>query len=698
MKPIKVALVGNPNSGKTSLFNQLTGLNQKVANFPGVTVDKKIGQAKFGQQNFEILDLPGTYSLYPKSLDEQVVADVLLNSKSEDYPDVCLVTVDATNLRRHLLLLTQVIDLGIPTILVLNMIDEARKQDAKIDVEHFKKEFGVEIVTADARKGEGIPELKLLLLEDKQKPSKQFYNLTTDELDAISNADHLFTGNNQYQNLQQLHQFANLSFVDANTKKDLAFYLRTKSWDTNLNQVQETLARYEKINHILLDHYTKVHANNSELFSNKIDQILTHKIGGYAIFLAILFLLFQSIFSLASYPMDWIDEGFSALTELVRNTLPAGPISNLLTEGIISGIGGVVIFIPQIALLFAFVTILEETGYMARVTFIMDKLMRKVGLNGKSVVPLVSAVACAVPAIMAARTIDNWKDRIITIFVTPLVSCSARIPVYTILIALVIPDTYVLGIFQLQGLVMFSLYMLGFGAAFLSAFGMKIILKNRTKSFFIMELPVYRWPRWQNVGITIVEKVKTFVFSAGKVIVAISIVLWVLASYGGKTRVAEKEQELTSQLIKNEINQDEWQYQMNSSKLEYSYAGQFGKLIEPAILPLGFDWKIGIALITSFAAREVFVGTMATIFSIGDEDENTLKNKMATSKKPDGTPYFTLPMGLSLLVFYALAMQCMSTLAATYRETKGWKWPILQTVYMTGLAYVFSWVVFVVFS
>jgi len=698
MKPVKVALVGNPNSGKTSLFNQLTGLNQKVANFPGVTVDKKIGKTQFGNQNFEILDLPGTYSLYPKSLDEQVVADVLLNPNSDNYPDICLVTVDATNLRRHLLLLTQVVDLGIPTILVLNMIDEARNQDAKIDLEHFKEEFGVDIAACDARKGEGIAELKLLLLEDKKQPKTHFYNLNTDELDAINNAEHLVTGSNQYQKLHQLHQYKNLSFFDTQVKNDLEFYLRTKSWDANLLQVQETLERYEKINHILLDHYTKVHANKSELFSNKLDLILTHKIGGYLIFMAILFTLFQSIFSLASYPMDWIDEGFSALTELIRNTLPSGPVSNLLTEGIISGIGGVVIFIPQIALLFAFVTILEETGYMARVTFIMDKLMRKVGLNGKSVVPLVSAVACAVPAIMAARTIDNWKDRIITIFVTPLVSCSARIPVYTILIALVIPDTYVFGIIQLQGLVMFSLYMLGFFAAFLSAFAMKIILKNRTKSFFIMELPVYRWPRWQNVGITIIEKVKTFVFSAGKVIVAISIVLWVLASYGGKTRIVEKEQELTAQLIKKEITQDDWQYQMNSSKLEYSYAGQFGKLIEPAIKPLGFDWKIGIALITSFAAREVFVGTMATIFSIGDADENTLKNKMASSKKPDGSSYFTLPMGLSLLVFYALAMQCMSTLAATYRETKGWKWPILQTVYMTGLAYVFSWMVFIIFK
>ena len=698
MKAKKVALVGNPNSGKTSLFNQLTGLNQKVANFPGVTVDKKLGSAKFGNQQFEILDLPGTYSLYPKSLDEQVVADVLLNPLSNDFPDVCLVTVDATNLRRHLLLLTQIIDLGIPTILVLNMIDEARKQDAIINIDLLKKEFGIEIVTCDARKGEGIAELKLLLLEDIKIPSKQIYRLNTDELDAIENASHLLKGKNQYQNLQQLHQYQNLSFIDSKSKTDLSFYLRTKAWDANLYQVQETLDRYEKINYILLENYTKVHANQSELLSNKLDQILTHKIGGYVIFMAILFTLFQSIFSLASYPMDWIDEGFSALTEIVKNTLPSGPISNLLTDGVIAGIGGVVIFIPQIALLFAFVTILEETGYMARVTFIMDKLMRKVGLNGKSVVPLVSGVACAVPAIMAARTIDNWKDRIITIFVTPLVSCSARIPVYTILIALVIPDKYVFGIIQLQGLVMFSLYMLGFAAAFLSAFAMKIILKNRTKSFFIMELPVYRWPRWQNVGITIVEKVKTFVFSAGKVIVAISIVLWVLASYGGKGRIAEKEKVYTSQLINQKITQQEWQNKMNTVKLEYSYAGQFGKMIEPVIKPLGFDWKIGIALITSFAAREVFVGTMATIFSIGDEDEDTLKNKMASSKKADGTPYFTLPMGLSLLVFYALAMQCMSTLAATYRETKGWKWPIAQTVYMTGLAYVFSWVVFLMFS
>ena len=696
--PIKVALVGNPNSGKTSLFNQLTGLNQKVANFPGVTVDKKIGLASFYGKKFEIIDLPGTYSLYPKSLDEQVVSEVLLNKNSKDYPDLCLVTVDSTNLKRHLLLLTQIIDLEIPTILVLNMIDEARKQDSIIDIAHLKNEFGIDIVEADSRNGEGIDKLKEILSNQVETPKGNFYSLNPDELDLINNSEHILKGSQNYEKIQQLHQYQHLSLFSSDEKKNLSFYLRTKNWDSNLFQVQETLARYEKINTILLDHYTKVHANASELFSNKIDKILTHKIGGYLIFFIILFALFQSIFSLASYPMDWIDEGITLFKEWVSNVLPSGTVSNLITEGVISGIGGVVIFIPQIALLFAFVTVLEETGYMARVTFIMDKLMRKVGLNGKSVVPLVSGVACAVPAILSARTIDNWKDRIITIFVTPLVSCSARIPVYTILIALVIPDKYIFGFIQLQGLVMFGLYMLGFSAAFFSAFLMKILLKNRTKSFFIMELPVYRWPRWQNVGITIIEKVKTFVYSAGKVILAISIVLWVMASYGGKEKIIEREVILTNQLIKKEINIEQWQTQMNATKLEFSYAGQFGKTLEPVIKPLGFDWKIGIALITSFAAREVFVGTMATIFSIGDADETTLKNKMALAKKPDGTKYFTLPMGLSLLVFYALAMQCMSTLAVTYRETKGWKWPILQTVYMTGLAYVFSFIVFTIFS
>lgn len=694
--PKKVALVGNPNSGKTSLFNQLTGLNQKVANFPGVTVDKKVGKTTFAKQKFEILDLPGTYSLYPKSMDEQVVANVLLNPDSPHYPDICLVTVDATNLRRHLLLLTQIIDLGIPTILVLNMIDEARKQDAQIDIEHFQKEFGVQIVAADSRKGEGIPELKLAMLEHVQRGNKVIYSLSDSEKEVLKVLKSELNTDNDYQALHQIHQHRLLPFLSSETKKKIDNQL--DDWDNNLHQVQETLQRYEKINIILLDHYTKVRANRSELLSNKIDQILTHNIFGYLIFFSILFIMFQSIFSWASIPMDWIDEGISAINSAIKTNFTPGPLVNLLTDGIISGIGGVVIFIPQIALLFAFVTILEETGYMARVTFIMDKLMRKVGLNGKSVVPLVSAVACAVPAIMSARTIDNWKDRIITIFITPLVSCSARIPVYTILIALVIPEKYILGIINLQGLVMFTLYMIGFAAALLSALALKIILKSRNRSFFIMELPVYRWPRWQNVGITILEKIKTFAFTAGKVIIAISIILWVLASYGGKDRVQQIEQQLTAQLIKGDITQQDWMDQMNAKRLEYSYAGQFGKTIEPVIKPLGFDWKIGIALITSFAAREVFVGTMATIFSIGDQDENTLKLKMGLSKKPDGTPYFDLPTGLSLLIFYALAMQCMSTLAATYRETKGWKWPILQTVYMTGLAYVSSLIVFNLFS
>lgn len=694
-KAVKIALVGNPNSGKTSLFNQLTGLNQKVANFPGVTVDKKVGKITFGGKKFEVLDLPGTYSLYPKSMDEQVVADVLLNPSSENYPDICLVTVDATNLRRHLLLYTQIADLGIPTILIFNMIDEARKQNAKIDFENLQKELGTQIFAVDARKGEGIEQLKKALVSTTQG-GKAFYNITEEEKKWVENTTFL-TGKNTYQKLQQLHQYKQLNFWDSNKKSEVSNYLKNKNWDANLLQVQETLARYEKISKLLLDNYSKKHNSKSENFSNKLDKVLTHKIFGYVIFLAILFTLFQAIFTWASVPMDLIDEAVTALSDFLKNTLPPGPVVDVLTDGIIAGIGGVVIFIPQIALLFAFVTILEETGYMSRVTFIMDKLMRTVGLSGKSVVPLVSGVACAVPAIMAARTIDNWKDRIITIFVTPLVSCSARIPVYTILIAIAVPNTSVLGIFNLQGLVMFGLYLLGFLAVFLSALAMKLILKNKTKSFFIMELPVYRFPRWQNVGITIVEKVKTFVFSAGKIIVAISIVLWVLASYGGKEKLANVEKELTSQLIEKQINQEEWEQQMNTKRLEYSYAGQFGKLIEPTIKPLGFDWKIGIALITSFAAREVFVGTMATIFSISDESESTLKVKMGAAKNADGTKYFNLPMSLSLLIFYALAMQCMSTLAATYRETKGWKWPILQTVYMTGLAYISSLVIYNIF-
>ena len=399
--------------------------------------------------------------------------------------------------------------------------------------------------------------------------------------------------------------------------------------------------------------------------------------------------------------MEWIDLGITKLNSYLISVLPAGPIVSLLTEGLITGLGGVLIFIPQIAILFAFISILEESGYMSRVMFIMDKLMRKFGLNGKSVVPLVSSVACAVPAIMATRSIDNWKERMITIFVTPLISCSARIPVFTVLIALIIPEQYVFGIFNLQGLALMGLYMIGFVSAIVTAKIMQILLKSKERSYFVMELPGYKVPRWKNVGLTIIEKVKAFIFEAGKIIVAISIVLWVLASYGPGESIIEAEKLAQNKATINKLDQKQTDNLVAAFKLEASYAGQFGKFIEPAIAPIGFDWKIGIALITSFAAREVFISTMSTIYSIGAdmENESTIVERMKAEVNPKtGTKMYTPALAMSLLIFYVFAMQCMSTIAVVYRETKSWIWPAAQLVYMTALAYFSSWVVYVLMT
>jgi ferrous iron transport protein B len=423
---------------------------------------------------------------------------------------------------------------------------------------------------------------------------------------------------------------------------------------------------------------------------------------GYLIFFMILFLIFQAIFTWANIPMDLIDLSFAKLSSLLSDVLPHGPLTSLLTEGIIPGIGGIVIFIPQIAILFAFISILEETGYMARVVFVMDKVMRKIGLYGKSVVPLMSGVACAIPAVMATRTIDNWKERTITIFVTPLMSCSARLPVFTILIALIVPEQYVLGGFNLQGLVLMGLYLLGFAAALITAIAMKLLIRAKEKSYLIMELPTYRWPKWSNVGYTILEKTKAFVFEAGKVILAISVVLWVLASYGPGDEVENAYANVLAETSNQQLSEQSIDDRVAAYKLEHSYAGVIGKAIEPVIKPLGYDWKIGIALITSFAAREVFVATMATIYSIGsvdDGDEATIKSRMRNEVNPEtGGPRFTPAVGFSLLIFYTFAMQCMSTLAVVYRETKGFKWPLIQLTYMTVLAYVSALLAYQLFS
>lgn len=697
---MKVALVGNPNCGKSSLFNHLTGLRQKIGNFPGVTVDKKIGFCKLNSTtDIEVIDLPGTYSIYPNSLDEQVVLEVLANPKSPDYPDMAVVVADASNLKRNLLLFEQISDLEIPTILALNMLDTAQELGITIDSAKLAKLLGVPVIELNAREGIGVDGLKLTIFQQltHRKIHVSPPILTAEQKELAELVKNDFGLTNDYLAMQYLAQAHKLSFLSFENQKKLQTTALANHFDPDRFQSNETIGRYQDIS-ATISEVVHIEAHEKVTLSEKIDKILLHKIGGYAIFLGILFLIFQAVFTLASYPMDLIDIGVSNLNNWLVEVLPESKLTALLTEGLIAGIGGVVIFIPQIAFLFAFISILEESGYMARVVVLMDRLIRKFGMSGRSVVPLISGMACAVPAIMSARTIGNWKDRLITIMVTPLMSCSARLPIYTILIALVIPEANLFGIIGLQGLALMGLYLLGFFSALVVGWLMKKILKSKERSYFVMELPTYQKPRWTQVGFTIFEKVKTFVWEAGKVIVAISIVLWVLASYGPSDSIERAELRVISD--NPTIEKAALHNKIAASKLEHSYAGIFGKTIEPVIKPLGYDWKIGIALITSFAAREVFVGTVSTIYSIGAEAEDTtIKARLRNEINPEtGQPVFTVATSFSLLIFYVFAMMCMSTLAVVYRETKGWKWPIIQLVYMTALAYFSAFVVYQVLS
>lgn len=695
----KIALLGNPNSGKSSLFNQLTGLKQKIGNFPGVTVEKRSGTCLLPDGTAaEIIDLPGIYSIYPRSLDEQIVAEILLNHHSDEIPDKIVVTADATNLKRGLLLLTQIIDIGLPTILALNMMDLVAKAGISYDVIKLSQKLGVPVVPINARNGIGMDELKKVLNRPLPLPQTSVFTIW-DEVKAPVKELREKTGvDNDYEAYQFLEQPKSLKFLSKENQKIVDQVRSSYNFFPGKFQGAETIQRYSVIQDLLNEVTLKSSDSSWKNYSKRLDRVLTHKVWGYLIFFGVLFLIFQSIFAWATIPMDYIDAWFANLSGYLNSVLPDGPLTSLLADGIVPGMGGIMIFIPQIAILFAFISILEESGYMARVVFLMDKIMRKFGLNGKSVVPLMSGVACAIPAIMATRTIDNWKERIITIFVTPLMSCSARLPVFTILIALIIPNQRALGFFNLQGLALMGLYLLGFLAAIGSAWVMKFLIRVKERSYFIMELPTYRIPKWSNVGYTIVEKTKAFVFEAGKVIMAISIILWVLASYGPGDNLKNARENVLSESQNLRLTEQGLEDRIAAYKLEHSYAGIIGKSIEPVIRPLGYDWKIGIALITSFAAREVFVGTMATIYSIGsvgNEDDTTIKTRLREEINPEtGGPRFTPAVGFSLLIFYTFAMQCMSTLAVVYRETKGWKWPIIQLVYMTALAYLSAFAVY----
>jgi len=689
---IKVALVGNPNTGKSTLFNRLTGLNQKIGNFPGITVDKKTGYMKLGNgSEAEIIDLPGTYSLYPKSADESIVFQVLADRTNQAYPDVIVLIADASNLKRNLLLYSQVADLGIPMILALNMIDLSEKQGIDIDLNKLAQKLGVQVVSLSARNNIGIDKLKQAIA-NTNKVATQFQDVDVNVLapEAINAIKSKLNSDNDYYALQVLHQHEYLKFFTAQEQEEIEQIEISNQFESSKVQAAETIARYKHLNTLLAGVVTDNGIAKKYTFSDKLDSILTHKIWGFGIFLLILFVIFNAIFAWSSYPMDLIEGAFGVVTELGHEYLPAGMLTDLLLDGVVAGLGGIFVFIPQIAILFAFISILEDTGYMARVTFMMDKVMSKVGLNGKSVVPMIGSLACAVPSIMAARNIENWKDRMITIMVTPLISCSARLPVYILIISLIIPAKTILGVFSLQGLALMVMYLVGLVAAVLVAWVMKFIIKTKERAYFIMELPIYRMPRWKNVLFTMYEKSKTFVFEAGKVIIAISIILWVLASFGPGNRFEDIENKYQSALSDTTKNTAHIETLIATEKLENSYVGILGHWIEPAIRPLGYDWKIGIGLITSFAAREAFVGTMATIYSVdgGDEDTSTIRERMSASvNSRTGLPVYSFATGISLMLFYAFAMQCMSTVAIVYRETKGWKWPIIQLAYMTAMAY-----------
>lgn len=704
-KVISVALVGNPNCGKTSLFNALTGLNHKVSNFPGTTVEKKIGHMWIAPGiKGEIIDLPGTYSLYPKSADELVTYEILRNKAETNFPDLVIFIADAANLKRNLLLFTQVCDLGVPVILALNMLDVAANRGINYNTEKLRELLGAPVIPINARKKEGLFLLKKELLNDSRFTSSFFNIGEAANENLLAEITQTTDKKNSYAAMQYAINAADL--LSEKSERIRQIFEKYK-FDARAFQEKEIFERYHLIQHAVTESRINQPHTLRKSISAKVDKILTHRIWGIIIFLLLLLLIFQAIFSWSSYPMELVENLFAFGSNWFKQNLPKGVLSDLVTEGILPGLSGVLVFLPQIIVLFLFIAILEDIGYMARVGFIMDRLMRPFGMNGKSVVPLISGMACAVPSIMASRSIENKRERLITILVTPLMSCSARLPVYTLLISMFIPETMRWGPFNIHGLVLMLMYLLGFGAALFSALIFKLFIKTNQKNFFIMELPGYKMPVASNILITLYEKAGAFVVGAGKIIIAVSVVLWVLASTGPDYQVKQVEQDYEAQLTtlvqknasETEIKALELSYA--SKRMEASYAGNFGKFIEPVISPLGFNWKIGIALLTSLAAREVFVGTMSTIYSIdgGEDDLDTIKNKMLAETNPnDGKPTYSLATVFSLLIFYAFALQCMSTVAIVKKETASNKWTIIQFIYLTVLAYGSSLLVFNLFN
>ncbi len=698
---IHIALVGNPNSGKSSLFNALTGLHQKVGNFPGVTVDKKTGDLSVGPYETTLIDLPGTYSFYPKREDEWVAYRVLMGVDEQVKTDVILLVADASNLKRNLLFCSQIIDLKIPVVLALTMNDLAAKKGIKIDVSGLQEDLGIPVVAVDARKNKGLTALKEVIQEiiatPRSRTQESFIDNKKLAVEAIDDFKKLYPTHSDYAALHYLMHHEAFP-LETEMQETIEKIEMKHQFNHTKTQAEEILQRYTRIQQIMKKRVTEPDPTAKKKRTDRLDNIFLHRVGGYVILLTVLFFMFQSVFWMAKFPMDGIEWIFTNITTYLNAILPAAWWQDLLVNGIVAGMGGIVVFVPQIMILFGIITLLEDTGYMARISFLSDKLMRKVGLNGKSVMPMISGFACAVPAIMSARNIENKKEKLLTILVTPFMSCSARLPVYTILISLVIDEKMYFGFLSLQGLVMMGLYLLGIVMALLASFVLKLFIKIKEKSYFILELPVYRAPRWGNVGMTMIQKAKIFVTDAGRVIMIISIVLWFLSSYGPSQQMDTLQQNYEAAIQANPSNTAVLEKQYHTDKLANSYAGILGKQIEPVIKPLGYDWKIGIALITSFAAREVFVGTMATLYSVEEDDNTSLREKLNAAVWPDGRKVYSLAAALSLMIFYVLAMQCMSTLAIVKRETGTWKWPVVQFFMMTGLAYLLSWITYTIAS
>ncbi|WP_159638911.1 ferrous iron transport protein B [Sphingobacterium composti Ten et al. 2007 non Yoo et al. 2007] len=685
-----IALLGNPNVGKTSLFNRITKLHQKVGNYPGITVEKRQGTVHANGQEYSIIDLPGTYTLFPNSLDEEVVLKTLLQRDNQDYPELVVVVSEPSTLSRGIIIYQQVREIGLPAIFVINMEDEISDKGLNIDYNQLEQYLKTKVYKTNARTGKGIDEL-IKGFNQEVGPYFGAVDLPSKYQEAIQEAKKLFPLDTEYKTWLHLALDSQNTISSANA--DNLKSIRDKYQITSQQlQKDEAIIRHDAVQRELENIVTKSE-NKKFSATEQVDNILLHPVFGYVIFFGILFLIFQAIYSWSGPLMDWVDGSFASLGEFVGDNFTAGPLNDLIVNGIIAGIGGIVIFLPQIIILFLFISLMEETGYMSRVVFLMDRWLKPFGLNGKSVIPLMSGVACAIPAVMSARNIENPKERLLTMLVTPFMTCAARLPIYIVIIGLVIPETEVLG-FNLQGITLFGMYILGILGALFSALVLNKIIKSVRNSFLIFELPTYKAPDFKNVLNTVWEKSLGFLLGAGKIILAISIILWVLGSFGPNDRFSNPEKYIA--IEKPELSEEEIANEVSAYQVEYSYLGYLGRGIEPVIRPLGYDWKIGIGLIASFAAREVFVGTVAVVYSLGadldiedDDQKQTLFTRMKSEvNKNTGKPTYNFATGISLLLFYAFAMQCMATIAVVRKETGSWKWTAIQAGFMTGLAYI----------